>query len=90
MLISSSHSQQYGAYVVYIAVNRCPALTARANGDIVCSLGSVYDGIPTNGNTCTFTCDDGYGRHGPQKRQCKQMKWNGRDVNCVGGIPYSE
>jgi len=68
---------------VYTKVSRCPTLTAPANGDIDCSLGD--DGIPTNGDTCTFTCDDGYGRDGPEERECRQMLWSGRDVICVEG-----
>ena len=68
-------------------VNTCPTLTAPVNGSIDCSLGD--DGLPTNRDTCTFTCDDGYGRDGPSERTCEfqsgQIRWSGRNVSCNAG-----
>jgi len=57
------------------------------NGMINCSLGD--DGNPTNGDTCSFTCDVGFGLIGPQERRCEfqsgQIRWSGRNVSCDEG-----
>jgi len=36
----------------------CPPLSDPDNGMIDCSLGG--DGVANPGDTCTYTCDDGY------------------------------
>ena len=42
------------------------------------------DGIPTNGNTYSFTYDDGFGRVDLEERTCEfqsgQIRWSGRNV----------
>ena len=44
-------------HFVYAIVITCPELTDPDNGMIDCSLGP--DGIPTEGDTCAYSCDDG-------------------------------
>ncbi|XP_065894428.1 protein mesh-like isoform X2 [Dysidea avara] len=63
----------------------CPTLMAPENGMINCSLGD--DGVPTNGDTCTFTCDVGFMLQGGTIRQCRTKRrmrnWNGDEARCV-------
>ena len=47
----------------------CTLLTAPDNGDVDCLLGE--DGAPTNGDTCAFTCNDGYRLCGSNTRTCR-------------------
>ena len=67
----------------------CPALTAPDNGMIVCTLGD--DGIPTNRDTCTVTCNDGFELRGDATRTCRTRRnsgsWSGRAAICVEGMP---
>jgi len=69
----------------------CPPLTAPDNGDIDCSLGD--DGAPTNGDTCTFTCDDGFELSGSQTQRCRvrnnRGSWRGNPATCNMGMAYS-
>ena len=66
----------------------CPTLMAPENGMIDCSLGD--DGVPTNRDTCTFTCDNGFTLRGSATRQCqidhRTMDWNGDEARCVSGM----
>ena len=66
----------------------CETLTAPDNGDINCSLGE--DGLPTNRDTCTFTCDDGFVLSGSETRRCRirrgQASWTGDEAMCVQGM----
>ncbi|XP_065903900.1 P-selectin-like [Dysidea avara] len=60
----------------------CPPLTAPDNGDIDCSLGG--DGEANPGDTCTFTCDDGYELGGSTSRTCgDEGSWSGTDTTCT-------
>jgi len=60
----------------------CPPLTAPDNGDIDCSLGG--DGEANPGNTCTFTCDDGYELGGSTSRTCgDDGSWSDTDTICT-------
>jgi len=53
----------------------CPVLTAPDNGQISCSPGN-----DSPGDTCTFTCDDGFEISGTQSRACQDDgTWNGED-----------
>ncbi|XP_065905187.1 sushi, von Willebrand factor type A, EGF and pentraxin domain-containing protein 1-like [Dysidea avara] len=65
----------------------CPTLMAPENGMIDCSLGD--DGDATNGDTCTFTCDNGFTLRGSVMRECRinrrRMDWNGDEARCVPG-----
>ena len=66
----------------------CPTLMAPENGMIDCSLGD--DGDATNGDTCTFTCDNGFTLRGSVMRECRinrrRMDWNGDEARCVPGM----
>ena len=69
----------------------CDPLSAPDNGMIDCSLGG--DGIPTNGDTCTFTCDDGFELSGSQSRRCRirnnRRRWTGSPTTCNMGMIYT-
>ena len=58
----------------------CPPLTAPDNGDVDCELGE----------TCTFTCDDGYELGGNTNRSCgDDESWSGTDISCTKGMHYN-
>ena len=61
----------------------CPILSAPDNGQISCSPGN-----DSPGNTCTFTCDDGFEISGTQSRTCQDDgTWNGADdTACTGEL----
>ena len=66
-------------------VPTCPPLTAPDNGDIDCSLGDNGEANP--GDTCTFTCDDGYELGGSTSRTCgDDGRWSGTDTTCTRGM----
>ena len=46
----------------------CPSLNDPSNGMISCSLGG--DGVPSTGDTCSFTCNTGYVLTGSQNIIC--------------------
>ena len=61
----------------------CPSLTDPSNGMITCSLGGS-DGVPRDGDTCTFTCDSGYELMGSVMRTCQNDgSWSGSDAMCT-------
>jgi len=64
----------------------CPMLMAPDNGMINCSLGE--NGVPTNGDTCTVTCNDGFRLRGDATRRCQagQMRWLGNEARCEPGV----
>ena len=66
----------------------CPTLMPPENGMIDCSLGD--DGVPTNGDTCTVTCNDGFMLRGDATRTCqinrRRMDWSGDEARCVAGM----
>ena len=46
-----------------------------------CLLGD--DGVPTEGDTCTYQCDDGYELSGDMMRECQgDGTWTGSDPTC--------
>ena len=58
----------------------CPPLDGPDNGVIDCT-GIVY------GDTCSFTCDDGYELTGSDTRTCQSDgNWNGSEAECEQGI----
>jgi len=61
----------------------CANLAAPANGMISCSLG--VNGVPTDGDTCTFTCNTGYELIGSDTRTCGGDGWNGTNAMCARG-----
>jgi len=72
--------------LVFLAITgaSCDFLSAPGNGRIDCSLGD--DGVPTNGDICTFTCDDGFELSGSKKRRCRirnsRSRWIGNEATC--------
>ena len=55
---------------------------------ISCSLGS--DGIPTEGDTCVYQCNDGYVVSGDGDRECQSDNtWTGSEAICERGEDYS-
>jgi len=71
----------------YILVPQCPQLDAPNNGEISCSLGD--DGIPTKGDTCSFTCDDGFMLSSSNTRTCQSdFTWTGTEAMCTRGIEH--
>ena len=66
-------------------VGLCPVLTDPDNGMVDCSLGD--DGVPTEGDTCVYTCDDGYELSGDRVRECQSDgMWSGNDTTCKAGM----
>ena len=62
----------------------CIPLAAPSNGMISCSL--VVDGVPSTGDTCTYTCDTGYVLTGSSVRTChSDGTWIGSDTMCTIG-----
>ena len=50
-----------------------------------CSLGD--DGIPTDEDTCSFTCDTGYKLTGSDTRTCQSDgSWDGSEIICKRGM----
>ena len=65
-------------------VPTCPPLTAPDNGDVDCSLGD--DGEANPGDTCTYSCDDGYDLSGSTTRACQDDgTWSGTEAVCSRG-----
>ena len=75
-----------GAYSTFINLFnveiRCNNLSTPANGEITsCSSGRV--GVGHEGDTCSFTCNIGYGIIGINPRTCQSDgNWSGSDVVC--------
>ena len=62
---------------------------APENGTIDCSLGD--DGVPTEGDNCTVTCNDEFVLRGRATRTCKSnrrrgLHWSRREARCVEGM----
>jgi len=66
----------------------CLTLAAPDNGDISCLLRSS-DGRPTVGDSCSFTCDDGFELSGSSVRTCQRRRrntrWSGQPTICTKG-----
>jgi len=66
----------------------CPMLMAPDNGMIDCSLGD--DGVATDGDTCTVTCNDGFVLRGDATRRCRingrRIRWLGDEARCEPGV----
>ena len=68
----------------FLLLGVCPSLNDPSNGMISCSLG--VDGVPSTGDTCTFTCDTGYVLTGSSTRTCQSDgAWSGSDTMCTRG-----
>ena len=65
----------------------CLELTNPNNGVINCSLED--DGVPSQGDTCSFTCNTGYELTGSDNRTCQSDgSWSGSDAVCQRGEYY--
>ena len=63
----------------------CPSLADPNNGIITCSLGD--DGVPSNEDTCSFTCNTGYELTGSDNRTCQSNgNWSGTESVCIRGM----
>ena len=61
---------------------RCDDLSTPANGSIT-SCSSGRGGVSYEGDTCSFTCETGYGIIGIDPRTCQSDgSWNGSDTVC--------
>jgi len=72
--------------VVYtsVATSLCPPLTAPENGGIDCSMED--DGIVIEGDTCFYTCNNGFELSGSIARVCQSDgSWSGSVPTCVKG-----
>ena len=59
----------------------CPSLNDPSNGMITCSLGG--DGVPDPGDTCTYTCNNGYELTDSQTRTCQSDgSWSNSAPTC--------
>jgi len=59
----------------------CEWLVDPDNGNVECSLGP--DGVPTEGDTCVYQCDDGYIVSGSDSRECQSNgTWSGSEATC--------
>ena len=67
--------------LMYLLAVNCSSLNNPYNGTINCSLGD--DGIPSYEDTCSFTCNTGYGLIGISPRTCQSDgSWSDSDVLC--------
>ena len=63
----------------------CPVLTNPDNGIITCLLGD--DGVATDGETCSYTCNTGYVLSGEDMRTCgSDRTWSGSIATCNRGV----
>ena len=75
------------SYILLLLV-RCPSLTAPTSGIISCTLGE--DDVPTDGDTCSFTCMTGYELTGSDTRTCgSDGIWGGTEAMCMRSKYYS-
>jgi len=59
----------------------CTVLDIPSNGELICSLGD--DGVPFNGDTCSFKCNTGYELTGSDTRTCQSDgSWSGTKSMC--------
>ena len=66
--------------------NRCPLLPDPADGSITCSL--TRNDAPTDGESCSITCDSGFDLSGSSSRTCQiqsgRGSWTGTGATCRG------
>ena len=69
-------------HFIYLYVAICPTLTAPTNGNVMCSLGG--DGIATDEDTCSYTCNAGFVSSGDGMRTCgSDGTWSGSITSCL-------
>jgi len=79
MLASQAYVEMLLLIQPYIV--ECPVLTDPDNGEVDCSFED--DEEPTEGDTCTYQCDDGYMLNGDMTRVCQADEtWSGSDPTC--------
>ena len=65
----------------FLLLGECPSLNDPSNGMISCLLGD--DGVPSVGDTCTYTCNTGYVLTNSNIRTCQSDgSWNNSDLMC--------
>ena len=85
--ISWVYTTQYNVLYFCYDILVCLPFNASDNGNITCSLGS--DGKPNPGDTCTFTCNDGYELSDSDSRTCTDTGvWNGTEPTCKLGTLF--
>jgi len=68
--------------VLYFSIAICPRIFAPVNGMISCQLRS--DNVANPGETCQFSCDDGFTLTGSSVRTCQNDRtWSGTEPMCV-------
>ena len=73
-------------FIIFLVVlPLCPVLEDIDNGSVECSLGS--DGIPSEGDTCIYVCDEGFVVTGSSiTRECQSDgSWSGSEPTCERG-----
>ena len=69
---------------ICIVTPLCQLLDAPDNGRISCSL--EIDGIPLEGDTCIYICDEGFDPSDEITRECQSDgSWSGSDITCDRG-----
>ena len=65
-------------------MTECPSLSDPVNGMINCTL---RVGVPTEGDTCSYTCNDDYELTGNEMRTCQSDgSWSGDNDVCSRGV----
>jgi len=76
---------QYVFSVCTLLLAICPRIFAPVNGMIACQLG--VSEVANPGETCTFTCDDGFTLTGSSTRTCQNDRtWSGTEPMCETGM----
>ena len=73
--------QHLSTTCILYTVTTCPVLTDPDNGVVDCSLGP--DGVPTEGDTCVYQCNEGFIVSGSSSRECQSDgTWTGSEPTC--------
>ena len=71
--------------MLYVVDIQCDILSTPSNGGMSCSSGRV--GVGYEGDTCSFTCNTGYGLAGSDNRTCQSNgSWGGIEPICKQGM----
>ena len=75
--------------VVLSIIVTCSPLNQPANGMIDCLLRG--DNIANLGESCTFSCDNGFMLRGSVTRTCQNdSSWSGIETTCLRGMLHSD
>ena len=70
---------------MYSVLGTCNVLTNPTNGKVSCSLRE--DKVPTDGDTCNYTCNTDYVLRGDVMRTCgSDGRWTGSKPKCIGNV----